>query len=213
MPWHSIIKSNTIIFFTDSNYNQWPNFLPSLKPIATDYFSRAQEVAHYLMQGFAMGLNLPADTFLRSNEKPLSRMSFVYYPPYYKNKYGVGPHTDFGVLTVLYQDSVGGLEIKNLDGNWITAPPIPGTLLVNVGDLLARWTNGAYRSTPHRVINRSDQERLSIVLAYDPEPDTMIDPRDIFGPNSGIQIDPITCGDYLTWRFEKAFSYRKVETE
>ncbi len=192
--------------------NQWPDFIPDLESIAMDYFARAQEVAHFLMQGFALGLDLPVDIFLRSSEKPLSRMSFVYYPPHHENKYGVGPHTDFGVLTVLYQDAVGGLEIKNFDGTWVTAPPIPGTLLVNVGDLLARWTNGAYRSTPHRVINRSDKERLSIVLAYDPEPDTVIDPRDIFGPACDTQNDPVTCGDYLTWRFEKAFSYRKAET-
>ncbi|MBM09082.1 MAG: 2OG-Fe(II) oxygenase [Magnetovibrio sp.] len=192
--------------------NQWPDFMPGLKSIATDYFTRAQEVARFLMQGFALGLDLPVNIFLRSSEKPLSRMSFVYYPPHHENKYGVGPHTDFGVLTVLYQDAVGGLEIESLDGTWVTAPPIPGTLLVNVGDLLARWTNGAYRSTPHRVINRSDKERLSIVLAYDPEPDTVIDPREIFGPACDTQNDPITCGDYLTWRFEKAFSYRKAES-
>ena len=192
--------------------NQWPAFMPSLQLIATDYFRRAHEVAHHLMRGFALGLDLPDDIFLRSSEKPLSRTSFVYYPPDPKRRYGVGPHTDFGVLTVLCQDSVGGLEIKNLDGNWIVAPPIPDTLVVNVGDLLARWTNGAYRSTPHRVINRSEKERLSIVLAYDPEPKTMIDPRDIFGPTCDAQNDPITCGDYLTWRFEKAFAYRKVLT-
>ena len=192
--------------------NQWPVFMPNLQLIATDYFRQAHEVARHLMRGFALGLDLPDDIFLRSSEKPLSRASFVYYPPDYERRYGVGPHTDFGVLTVLRQDSVGGLEIKNIDGNWIMAPPIPDTLVVNVGDLLARWTNGAYRSTPHRVINRSEKERLSIVLAYDPEPNTKIDPRDIFGPACNTQSDPITCGEYLTWRFEKAFAYRKVHT-
>ena len=192
--------------------NQWPAFMPSLQFIATDYFRRAHEVARHLMRGFALGLDLPEDVFLRSSEKPLSRASFVYYPPNYERQYGVGPHTDFGVLTVLCQDSVGGLEIKDLNGDWIMAPPIPDTLVVNVGDLLARWTNGAYRSTPHRVINRSGKERLSIVLAYDPEPHTMIDPRDIFGLTCDTQNDPITCGDYLTWRFERAFAYRKILT-
>ncbi|MDE0809067.1 MAG: 2OG-Fe(II) oxygenase, partial [Alphaproteobacteria bacterium] len=75
-------------------------------------------------------------------------------------------------------------------------------------DLLSRWTNGAYKSTPHRVVNSSGLERLSLVLAFDPDPTTMIDARDIFGATAAIKDAPITCGDYLIWRFEKAFSYR-----
>ena len=83
-----------------------------------------------------------------------------------------------------------------------------GTLLVNVGDLLARWTDGAYKSTPHRVVNSSGRDRLSLVLAFDPDPDTMIDARAVFGPGHDAAEPPITCGDYLVWRFKKAFSYR-----
>lgn len=195
--------------------NRWPAFMPDLQPMAMDYFRRAHDVAYCLMRGFALGLDLPADAFLRTSDKPLSRASFVYYPPNDradgKINYGVGPHTDFGVLTVLCQDSVGGLEVEGLDGNWIEAPPVPGALIVNVGDLLARWTNGMYRSTPHRVINTSGRERLSIVLAYDPEPQTVIDPRDILGRECSAAQPSVTCGDYLTWRFGKAFSYRNAD--
>ncbi len=126
-----------------------------------------------------------------------------------EDQFGVGPHTDFGVLTVLCQDSVGGLQVEDINGEWIEAPPIEGTLIVNVADLLARWTDGAYKSTPHRVVNSSGRERLSLVLAFDPDPDTVIDARDVFGPDHEAGQPPITCGDYLTWRFEKAFSYRK----
>ena len=109
---------------------------------------------------------------------------------------------------MLCQDSVGGLQIEDANGDWIEAPPIDGTLIVNVADLLSRWTDGAYRSTPHRVINNSGRERVSLVLAYDPDPDTMIDARDVYGTDHASAPDPITCGDYLVWRFEKAFSYR-----
>tara|TARA_B100001123_G_C15201871_1_gene983724 strand:- start:244 stop:1209 length:966 start_codon:yes stop_codon:yes gene_type:complete len=196
--------------------NKWPLFVPELRSIAMDYFKQVHAVAHRLMTGFALGLGLPGDAFLKTSDRPLSRASLVNYPPQsdveQTGEFGVGPHTDFGVLTVLCQDMTGGLEVEALDGTWVPAPPIPNTLVVNVGDLLARWTNGKYRSTPHRVINSSGHERLSLVLAYDPEPQTMIDPRDILGQDCDPNQPPISCGDYLTWRFERAFSYRKPVT-
>ncbi len=193
--------------------NQWPVFLPELQQHAMEYFDHAHVVAHHLMRGFALGLGLDEKYFLQTSSKPLSRASFVYYPQQREDlgekQFGVGPHTDFGVLTVLCQDSVGGLQVQTLDGEWVHAPPIEGTLVVNVGDLLARWTDGAYKSTPHRVVNSSGRERLSLVLAYDPDPDTLISANEIYGADYAAKEEPITCGDYLVWRFNKAFSYRK----
>lgn len=194
--------------------NQWPACVPDMQIHAMAYFRHAHDVAHHLMRGFALGLGLDEAFFLRTASRPLSRASFVYYPAQPpelgEEQFGVGPHTDFGVLTVLCQDSVGGLQVRDADGDWIEAPPIEGTLIINVADLLARWTDGAYKSTPHRVVNSSGRERLSLVLAFDPDPDTMIDAREIFGPDHPAREGPITCGDYLTWRFEKAFAYRKT---
>ena len=193
--------------------NNWPGFAPELESAAMAWFTGAHEVAGHLMRGFALGLGKPEDFFQRTTAKPMSRASFVYYPPQPpemgEEQFGVGPHTDFGVLTVLGQDDVGGLQVQDLNGDWVAAPPIPGTLVVNVGDLLARWTNDEYRSTPHRVVNASGRERLSLVLAYDPEPETIIDPREVFGWDVETAHEPITCGDYLEWRFAKAFAYRK----
>lgn len=193
--------------------NNWPDFLPEMREQSMAYFAQAHDVAHQLMRGFALGLNLPEDFFLRTASKPLSRASYVYYPAQPVDmgpeQFGVGPHTDFGVLTVLCQDSVGGLQVQDAAGEWIEAPPIDGTLIVNVADLLARWTGGAYKSTPHRVVNSSGRERLSLVLAFDPDPETVIDARNVFGPDFAAADPPITCGDYLTWRFNKAFAYRK----
>ena len=195
--------------------NRWPAFVPELQRHAMNYFRQAHEVALHLMRGFALGLKLEEQYFLHSNSAPLSRASFVYYPSQSENlgtqQFGAGPHTDFGVLTILCQDAVGGLQIEGIDGEWIEAPPIEGSLVINVGDLLSRWTDGVYRSTKHRVINSSGRERLSLVLAYDPDPDTMIDARNIFGPEHKAAEEPITCGDYLIWRFEKAFSYREAK--
>jgi len=193
--------------------NQWPVSLPAMQDHAMAYFRAVHDVAVCLMRGFATGLDLDENFFLATSSRPLSRASFVYYPQQPEalgeQQFGVGPHTDFGVLTVLCQDSVGGLQVQDINGNWVHAPPIEGSLVVNVGDLLSRWTAGAYKSTPHRVINSSGQERLSLVLAYDPDPETVIDSRQVFGAGFAAPDDPITCGDYLTWRFNKAFSYRK----
>lgn len=218
--------------------NVWPEAFPAFRAAAQDWFGAAHDVAHHLMRGFALGLGLPERFFLSAagpggdasgsssagpmsagpmsagpmSAGPMSRASFVYYPPQPEEmgaeQFGVGPHTDFGVLTVLRQDDVGGLQVQDLAGDWVAAPPTPGTLVVNVGDLLARWTNGAYRSTPHRVVNASGRERLSLVLAYDPGPETRIDPCDVFGEAVETPHAPITCGDYLEWRFAKAFAYR-----
>ena len=87
--------------------------------------------------------------------------------------------------------------------------PIKDTIIVNVADLLSRWTGGQYKSTPHRVVNNSGKERLSLVLAFDPNPETLIDPTEILGPDYQGTEDPISCGDYLIWRFNKAFAYRQ----
>ncbi|MDY6860912.1 MAG: 2-oxoglutarate and iron-dependent oxygenase domain-containing protein [Pseudomonadota bacterium] len=194
--------------------NRWPAFQPGLEEAAMAYFRHAHEVAHHLMRGFALGLALPEGFFLKTADMPLSRCSFVYYPPQEASagtdQFGVGPHTDFGVLTVLCQDNVGGLQVEDVNGEWIEAPPIAGTLLVNVADLLARWTDGEYKSTPHRVVNSSGRERMSLVLAFDPNPETVIDPREVYGADHRSSNAQITCGDYLIWRFGKAFAYRKA---
>ena len=192
--------------------NQWPAELPQMQENAMAYFTHAHDVAHHLMRGFAVGLDLEEDFFLKTAAQPMSRASYVYYPAQPSEmgeaQFGVGPHTDFGVLTVLCQDAVGGLQVEDVKGDWIQAPPIEGTLIVNVADLLSRWTDGAYKSTPHRVVNSSGKERLSMVLAFDPDPETLIDARGIFGPDHVANKAAITCGDYLVWRFNKAFSYR-----
>ena len=192
--------------------NQWPSCTPLLKNTALEYFKLVNQLALDLLTCFALGLDLEEDFFIRKCSNPLSRASLVYYPDQPRElgeeQFGVSEHTDFGLLTVLCQDLVGGLQIKGLDGEWFHAPPIDGTLIVNVADLLSRWTNGLYKSTPHRVVNNSGKERLSIVLAFDPDPDTLIDSTEVFGKTEKCSEKAITCGDYLIWRFEKAFSYR-----
>ena len=95
--------------------------------------------------------------------KPTTFLRLLRYPPQRQEDglFGSAPHTDYGFITLLAQDEVGGLEIRNKAGEWIAAPPIPDTFVMNVGDILARWSNDRFVSTPHRVINRSGRERYS----------------------------------------------------
>ena len=193
--------------------NVWPAAMPALEPSVYPYFEAASACAEDLLRGFALGAGLDPEHFIRLRDRPLSRGSLQYYPPQpedaAEDQFGVAPHTDFGVLTVLCQDEIGGLEIRRRDGTWAAMPPVPGTLVVNIGDLLERWSNRRYRSTVHRVINASGRERLSLVLAYDPNFETLVDPRAFCAEGETPHDAPITCGDYLLWRFAKAFSYRR----
>ena len=193
--------------------NVWPAAMPELKTSVYPYFEAASACAEDLLRGFALGAGLDAEHFIRLRDRPVSRGSLQYYPPppdgAEEDQFGVAPHTDFGVLTVLRQDEIGGLEIQRRTGEWAAMPPIPGTLVVNIGDLLERWSNRRYHSTVHRVINSSGRERLSLVLAYDPNFETVVDPRAFCVEDETPRDEPITCGDYLLWRFRKAFSYRQ----
>ena len=193
--------------------NVWPAAMPELKASVYPYFEAASACAEDLLRGFALGAGLDAEHFIRLRDRPVSRGSLQYYPPQpegaEEDQFGVAPHTDFGVLTVLCQDQIGGLQIQRRNGEWVAMPPIPGTLVVNIGDLLERWSNRRYHSTVHRVINSSGRERLSLVLAYDPNFETLVDPRAFCAQGEEPHDEPITCGDYLLWRFRKAFSYRQ----
>ena len=193
--------------------NVWPAAMPELRTSVYPYFEAASACAEDLLRGFALGAGLDAEHFVRLRDRPVSRGSLQYYPPQpdgaAEDQFGVAPHTDFGVLTVLCQDEVGGLQIQRRDGAWIAMPPIPGTFVVNIGDLLERWSNRRYRSTVHRVINSSGRERLSLVLAWDPNFEALVDPRAFCAAGETPHDEPIACGDYLLWRFGKAFSYRQ----
>jgi isopenicillin N synthase-like dioxygenase len=194
--------------------NLWPDAtVPSLRNDALGWYGHAERLSIQLMRAMAAALDIDLNHFVSRYDRPLSRASFVFYPPQpaQADGFGAGPHTDFGTMTVLCQDDVGGLEIETPEGNWVQAPPIEGTLIVNVGDLLERWTNGAFRSAPHRVINRGARERLSLVFAFDPNPETVVDARSVYRSKTEEHAGyapAISCGEYLDWRFAKAFSYR-----
>ena len=132
------------------------------------------------MEAIACSLELPANYFQNSFTKnPYALMRLIKYMGQ-KNiikKIGVGEHTDFGCLVILLQDEVGGLEVKLASGEWISAVPIPESLVINIGDMLALWTRNYFKATPHRVINKSSKDRFSIPFFYEPNLETTVEPE------------------------------------
>jgi isopenicillin N synthase-like dioxygenase len=166
------------------------------------------------LRAVALSLDIDEMFFVSKYTKRMQRTQMVYYPPQAPksdaDQFGVAPHTDYGCITLLWQDNVGGLQVKELaTDSWIDAPPIPGTLVVNVGDLLARWSNDRFRSTLHRVINRSGQERYSIATFYDPTYGASVDPRDLGLESMQPLYEPVAAGDYILGRINDSMGYRK----
>ena len=194
--------------------NQWPAFMPSLREVLAEYYQEIGKAGADLLRVVAVGLGIDEHFFTDKYTKPLQRTQMVYYPPQpaqaEADQFGVAPHTDYGCITVLYQDNSGGLQVRELGSNsWIDATPIPGSLVVNVGDLLARWSNNRFRSTLHRVINRSGHERYSIATFYDPTYGALVDPCEL-GIDSALSLyPPVAAGDYILKRIDDSMAYRK----
>jgi len=190
--------------------NRWPGFLPELRPALNDYLEAAHACARRLLRALAVSLGVEADYFGRHWVKPISRGSIIWYPPQPAeagaDQFGVAPHTDYGVITLLHQDSVGGLQVATRQGEWVMAHPVPGTLVVNSGDLLERWSNDRFKSNPHRVVNSSGCERFSMAVFADPDYETPIVP--VVQPGETARYPEVSCGEYILRRFNEAFAYR-----
>lgn len=192
--------------------NNWPADMPELQRAVWPYYRAVMDCGAGLLRAIAVSLDLAPDFFARRYRRPLGRGQLVFYPPHPVEaevpNFGAAPHCDFGGLTLLLQDENGGLEIRDLSGIWVPAPPVEGTLVVNIGDLLARWSNDRFRSTLHRVVNRSGRRRLSIPVFYDPDSDAVIDPRDMGLPAEvEPRYAPVAAGDYIMSRNRISFAH------
>lgn len=150
-----------------------PNLFPAapvgLRKVIFDYMTELTRLGHRLMAGLALSLGLEESYFAdRCTGEPLTLFRIFNYPPSSdSNLWGVGEHTDYGLLTILLQDEAGGLEVKSRS-RWVAAPPVPDSFVCNIGDMLDRMTGGRFRSTPHRVRNPARRDRLSFPFFFDP---------------------------------------------
>ncbi|HLF29806.1 MAG TPA: 2-oxoglutarate and iron-dependent oxygenase domain-containing protein [Xanthomonadales bacterium] len=187
--------------------NQWPAFLPEMKPVLNEYFEACITVGRRILGAFAIAMEIEREYFSACFDSCIARGSTLYYPPQPvdlgEDQFGIGAHTDWGVLTLLCQDDVGGLQVLSGDGEWVTAHPIPGTFVVNVGDCLEQWTNKRLLSNQHRVVNSSDRYRQSIAMFIDPDFDTPIIP--VVKEGETAQYEPSTCGERVMESFRKAY--------
>jgi isopenicillin N synthase-like dioxygenase len=170
------------------------------------------------MAGIGLSLGLDESYFAeRYTGEPLTLFRiFNYPPPRDPALWGVGEHTDYGLLTILWQDDAGGLEVRSRS-RWVAAPPVPGSFVCNIGDMLDRMTRGIYRSTPHRVRNRAPRDRLSFPFFFDPNFFARVQPIELPGQattpddqaerwdRASVHLFEGTYGDYLLRKVGKVF--------
>lgn len=157
--------------------NIWPD-MPGFRDTMLAYFAACHDLGVALHRAFAVDLDLPVNYFDPMLDKPMAILRLLHYPPVPEamadGQLGAGEHTDYGCVTLLMTDPVGGLEVRTRQGKWLSAPYIEGAFVCNIGDCLMRWTNDVYVSTPHRVVSPPDRERFSVAFFLDPNPDAEV---------------------------------------
>jgi isopenicillin N synthase-like dioxygenase len=186
--------------------NVWPAEVPGLAETATEYMRRMRALSDHLLEIFAAALGLAANHFTRHTGHPTYTFNINWYPPMTRvgtpepDQFRIGPHTDFGTVTVLDREAgVGGLQVFTADGVWEDAPFHPDALTVNIGDLMARWTGDRWRSTRHRVLpphtSAPDEDLVSLIFFYETDHDARI--TSLAPPLGRTAYPEVIAADYL----------------
>ena len=188
--------------------NLWPNDLPHFRATIDGYFDEMIRLGGVLFETMAVSFELPRDYFHDKIDRPIAQLRLLHYPPHdptQKKSLGIGAHCDYECFTILDQGEVGGLQIQR-NGEWFDVDVVPGAFVVNLGEMLARWTNDIFRATPHRVVNKSGRERYTIPFFFGTNYDTRIECLPpCCGPERPARHPPIQAGEYLAKRLNAVY--------
>ncbi|KAI0041592.1 Clavaminate synthase-like protein, partial [Auriscalpium vulgare] len=193
--------------------NVWPPDPPGFREAMLPYYHAAFALGKKLFPLFALALDLPANFFDDKTKNAAAIMRALHYPPQTgtvdDRVIGIGAHTDFECFTILWQEpEIQALQVLNADKKWIDAPPIPGTLVINLGDQFARWTNDVFRSTVHRAVNRSGVRRYSIPLFFGTDYEVLLEPiESCVSSERPRHYEVVTAGEYVKERLKKAYGH------
>jgi isopenicillin N synthase-like dioxygenase len=209
-PGHPLVRAGTPLH----GPNQWPRNLPGWQAVMQAYYNEMEALGRRLMQAFALALGLEEGYFDRWLNTPMTTLGLLHYPPQQgritEAQLGAGAHSDYGCLTMLAQDSAGGLQVRKAGGEWLDAPPVEASFVVNIGDMMERWTNGVFTSTLHRVINISGQERYSLPYFFDPDFNAEVRCLETcLQPGEKPKYPPTTSGRHLLDMINASFEYHK----
>jgi isopenicillin N synthase-like dioxygenase len=181
--------------------NQWPASLPGFRDNVLDYYSEMDRLGARLLQAFALALGLDREALDAQYRKPISQLRLLHYPVQDQavdEMMGARSHRDVGVFTILLQDDVGGLEVCNAAGEWIVAPPIENTFIVNLGEMMKLLTNDQFASALHRVVNRYGRQRFSVPYFFNPDYETQLSTLDRYIDEAHpAQFKPIHVGQHM----------------
>lgn len=194
--------------------NPWPDeaLAPGFRDAVYLYHEEMKRLSMVILSGIARSLDLAPDFFEAKMQRPISIQRLLHYPPQTglvdESIIGIGAHTDYGSLTILAQDDVGGLQVMNRDGQWVEGTPIPGTFVINIGDLLQRLTNDKYLANLHRVVNTSGRERYSIPFFIDADYDAEFAPLpSCISQDNPARYQAVTCGAHKFGRFVQSYPH------
>ena len=192
--------------------NQWPSDLPGFKDVVLEYMEKMQHLGRRMVRIYAVALELPETYFDAMFQQPTLVQRLTHYPARPQrdeDEYSIAPHTDSGFMTMLAPNDQPGLSIRLPEGSWIDAPGVADAYVVNGGDILRRWTNDRFLSTPHRVTNVVRQPRYAVPFFFDPHPDTRIAclPTCQSATNPA-KYPPIMYDDYAIWYATRNYEHQ-----